>query len=105
MSWLENYAKNRPSALRDRMRELAAERVDDDDKAAERRLGDMRMNADASATYTKLRDSDEWGVTLHDMEGSPGQRVTVTTKAGRTKLEKLDELIYSGDDYELWRIE
>jgi hypothetical protein len=64
----------------------------------------MRFNDGASATYKQL-DDGTWGCYLHDMEGSPGQRVTVTTRAGRTKLEKLDELIYSGDDYELWRIE
>lgn len=65
----------------------------------------MRMNADCSASYMKLRDSDEWGVTLHDMEGAPGQRVTVTTRAGRTKLERLSSLVYAGDGYELWEIE
>jgi hypothetical protein len=103
MSWLEDYAKNQQSPLRDRMWELATERMDDDDKMVARRTT-MRMNADCSATYTKLRDSDEWGVTLHDMEGSPGQRVTVTTRGGKTKLERLDEMICGGENFEIWRI-
>lgn len=66
----------------------------------------MRQNADASATYKKL-DDDTWGVWLHDLEGRPGMRVTVTTSNGRTKLERLTEQVWADENrgLELWRIE
>jgi hypothetical protein len=47
-------------------------------------------------TYTKL--SDAWGLRVSEGKVQAGQRVTVTTKAGHTKQEVIQKIIWSGDD-------
>lgn len=63
----------------------------------------MRYNADAGGTY-KLLDDGSWGVWL-DIEYSKGKTVTVTTKGGQTRAEKLKELIWTDGKLWLWRVE
>ncbi len=55
------------------------------------------------ATYSKLRNGS-WGVRV---EGSvsPGQSVTVTTKAGKTKTETVGKVIWQGSGVSLCSIE
>lgn len=66
----------------------------------------MRKNADASASYKKLDDGD-WGVWTDLPDLKKGQRITVTSREGHTKLEKLTELIWKKEDgsLSLWKIE
>ena len=60
----------------------------------------MHLNADASAIY-KMLDSGEWGVWCDMPNLRPGQSITVTTRSGQTKLEKLDRLFWHDDDSDL----
>ena len=63
----------------------------------------MRMNKDASAVYKKL-DDGTWGVWTDLMDLRPGQSITVTTKAGVPRLEKLGSRIWTDGKLSLWRI-
>lgn len=51
--------------------------------------------ATATATYAKLR-SGEWGVRVSG-KVSPDQTVTVTTRAGAKKTERISEVLWTGD--------
>jgi len=48
-----------------------------------------------SATYTRLRDGS-WGLRVQS-SGKPSGNITVTTKAGKTKTETIDRVLWSGD--------
>ena len=50
---------------------------------------------EVTATYAKLKD-DSWGV-RSTVEVRPGQEVTVTTKAGLRKVEKIKKVVWSGN--------
>lgn len=47
------------------------------------------------ATYTKLK-SGNWGI-RSTSELIPGQVVAVTTKAGATKMERVEHVVWSGN--------
>ena len=67
----------------------------------------MRMNADASCTYKKDEKTGEWLVWVRDLEGRPGQSVSVATRTGKVNLEKLVEKVWEKPDgsLSLWKIE
>lgn len=51
-----------------------------------------------SNTYTKLRNGS-WGIRiLGGDKPNPGTVVTVTTKAGATKTETIDHVLFTGPD-------
>jgi hypothetical protein len=49
----------------------------------------------AEATYTKLRN-DTWGIRVQGT-AVPGDEVEVTTKAGETKKEVVERVLWEGD--------
>ena len=53
-------------------------------------------------TYTKLK-SGEWGVRVVG-DAKRGQTVTVTTKAGKTKTERIDAVLWHGNGISLCSI-
>lgn len=63
----------------------------------------MRMNADASATYKKL-DDGTWGVWTDLQDLRPGKSITVTTRSGQPRLEKLASQVWTDGRLSLWRI-
>jgi hypothetical protein len=73
----------------------------------------MRKNVDAGATYTLLKDDEHegsWAVWLNalpESEIGKGKRVSVTTKSGNVRLERLVEQLWVNDDgsLQLWLIE
>lgn len=61
------------------------------------------MNSGASATYARL-DDGSWGVWTDLQNLRPGQSVTVTTRSGQTRLERLGRLIWKDDNLSLWSL-
>lgn len=56
------------------------------------------------ATYTKLKNSDEWGIRIQQMtvtefsEIKIGSVVTVTKRSGEKKSETIKKMIWQGRD-------
>lgn len=63
----------------------------------------MRMNAEASCTYKRL-DDGQWGVWTDLQNLRRGQSITVTTRSGETKVEKLDRMIWTDGKLSLWSL-
>jgi len=47
-------------------------------------------------TYTKLKNPDEWGLRIKG-QAKPGQKVTVKSKAGKTRTEIVDRVVCTGE--------
>jgi len=60
------------------------------------------MNANANATYTKLRSGD-WGVRVEGT-AAKGDTITVTKKSGETKQETVRAVVWTGNGVTLCAI-
>lgn len=66
----------------------------------------LRRNADCYASYTPLADGS-FGAWINDTaELRRGQKITVTTKGGSTRPERLDTYLHTTEDgqYQLWTL-